>query len=368
MKTNLRFFIIITIIIVIIISTVFMYKIYNKSKTENNIISTTMFIPNQSLSVGTIVNFDTQIQDISNKIVNFKGKKVFIFANNRCGSCMYLNFPLVEWIKKFKEVDFYFFESSNQQPLIYSELKQESNFYTFVGGEYFNIFKNPATPSVFFIDENNKIVWKRTGFQISDYKEYEERIEEFSKGKYDFNDYQRNIGLGEIFPEIIYKYKDDVFLFPDDFKGEPTIIFFLFSSCKSCRNIIDLMTDNISKNEKINKVIVFADTTKETIEANLNFAVHFSLKDIEMQIKHAELYKYIDSQYILEKIKSFKNTVFIKDDFFFIPKMVGMVGGPYAFILNSEGKILSINSIGFEDPEILNKFFEGCIKILKEWR
>jgi len=38
--------------------------------------------------------------------------------------------------------------------------------------------------------------------------------------------------------------------------------------------------------------------------------------------------------------------------------MVGMVGGPYAFILNSEGKILSINSIGFEDPEILNKFLK----------
>jgi len=56
--------------------------------------------------------------------------------------------------------------------------------------------------------------------------------------------------LGEIFPEIIYKYKDDVFLFPDDFKGEPTIIFFLFSSCKSCRNIIDLMTDNIQKMKK----------------------------------------------------------------------------------------------------------------------
>ncbi len=157
--------IVITIMIIIII---FSYIIFNKRQNENNnIISATIFTPKQSVSVVDFVNLDIQNQDVSKKAVNFKNKKIFIFADNRCGSCLYITFPLVEWVKKFKGIDFYYIELSNQLPIVYLELQQEANFYTFTCDKYYKIFGNPSTPTIFLVDEYNKIIWKRTKLLIS---------------------------------------------------------------------------------------------------------------------------------------------------------------------------------------------------------
>jgi len=328
------------------------------------------FIPKQSLPVGSTIIFDREIQDVGKRGVNFDEKKLFIFADNYCGSCIYLTFPLIEWVKEFREIDFYYIEQSDKVPTIYSELMDEDNFYAFVDSDkYFhNMFKEPSTPSVFFVDKNNMVVWKRTGFLISDYREYKKRIEEFTEGKTDFEDYQRNITINQIFPGISYNNNCKVVTFPDNFKGKPALLFFIFSSCKSCKAIIESIPPSISESSEITKIIVFAGITEDTINENLNFARHFSLRDVELQVKQAEFYKYIDYQDLQKETSNFKSTYLIEDDFFSISEMIGLAGGPFVCVLNPEWKVLSINGIGFEDVKVLKTFFEGCIKLFEERR
>lgn len=357
-KLDLKKLIIKFILIILIITLI---SIYLVKKFQENIFEKSIFIPKQSLPVNELVKFDeNKIVDFSGKNIPLNSKKIFIFSNKNCGSCHYLIFPVIEWVKTVKNVLFIYIELSNQLPIIYSECKEEDNFYLILDKNFYlyNLFSKPHFPSIFFINENNKIVWKRTGFLILHYQEFTNRIKEFAEGKEIFDDYQFNINIGSPFPQIKYIYKNIMFILPDYLIGKPSLMFFINTSCDICKNIIEQLPSSISKNYNINKFIILSGASQEVKERNLEFAKKFSLKDVELQVKQSDYYKYVTLSYILEKTKEFKSTTIIEDDLYEISKRIGLIGGPYLCILDAYGKIKSINSIGFFQYKDYKNFYK----------
>lgn len=356
-----KLLLIIVFLILINIITLFFVK-----KNSKNLIDKTIFIPRQSLSVGEIVNIANKIEDFENNEIILEGKKIFIFGNKNCGSCFYITFPLIEWVKTFKDIQFLYIETSNQVPLLYSECKDERNFHLILDKDnyFYRLFGEPNFPTIFFINEENRIVWKRTGFLILHYKEYTKRIEEFIQGKEIFDDYQVNIKIGMFFPEIKYRYHNKLINLPNDFLGKPSLIFFINSSCEICKNVLEYIPSSISKNCNINKIIILSGISNEVMSENLEFAKKFSLKDVELQVRQSEFYNYINLSYLQRITKDFQCSLIIEDNFFEISKRIGLMGGPFLCILDSKGKIIFINSIGFPNIKDYKKFYKECEKII----
>lgn len=334
-------------------------------------LTSTAFVPKQSLPVGSVPVIEKQTYDINENKFVLEGRKVLIFSNKACGSCTYLTFPLIEWVREFRDVSFCYIEKSDQIPLIYAELKSDPNFHIIADrtGHFYKTFGEPSTPSIFFVDDGNRVVWKNTGFLITDYKRYEERIRDFSLGKTVVDDYQVNIAIGKPFPKITYSSKRAVTDLPTDYLGKPTLMFFLYSSSKASKDLVETLSASALANDAaINKVIIFAGITEDTVQRNLDFAERFSLKQLEYEAKEAELSRRIDLAYVLQKTKDFKSTVVIADDYFEVSSRIALVGGPFLCMLDAEGQVLSINAVKFDTPDNYINLFSECTKVLKERR
>ncbi|HPS70053.1 MAG TPA: hypothetical protein PLO19_04870 [Candidatus Cryosericum sp.] len=209
----------------------------SSNQKATSIIQSTAFVPKQSLVVGSTARLAAQAQDVRGKTVSMTGRKVLVFSDKSCGSCLYLAFPIIEWVQKFKDTGFYYIEKTDQIPLIDGELRSYQNFHIISdsNSSIFKSFGEPSTPSVFFLDADNRIVWKSTGFLMSDYVRYEQRIKEFSEGRSTFDDYQENIDIGNPFPKIAHSSNGVATELPDDFLGKPTLMFFLYASSKASK-------------------------------------------------------------------------------------------------------------------------------------
>ncbi|MCE5193503.1 MAG: hypothetical protein ABFD13_06630 [Candidatus Cryosericum sp.] len=340
-------------------------------KRPTNILTSTAFVPKQSLPVGSVAVIEKQARDINGNSIVLEGRKILIFSNKACGSCTYLTFPLIEWVREFRDVSFCYIEKSDQIPLIYAELKSDPNFHIIADrtSHLYKTFGEPSTPSVFFIDDNNRVMWKNTGFLITDYKRYGERIRDFSLGKTIFDDYQDNIEIGKPFPKITYSDKGTAMNLPTDYLGKPTLMLFVYSSSKASKDLVEtLSTSALANDAAVNKVIVFAGITEDTVQRNLDFAERFSLKQLEYEAKEAELSRQIDLLYVLQETKDFKSTAVIEDDFFEISNRIALVGGPFMCMLDAEGQVLNINAVKFDTPDKCADLFRECKKVLEERR
>jgi len=339
-------------------------------KRPTNILTSTAFVPKQSLVVGSTVSLATQVQDMRGKTVTLAGRKILVFSDKSCGSCLYLTFPIIEWVQKFKDTCFYYIEKTDQIPLIDGELQSYQNFHIISdsNSHISQSFGEPSTPSVFFLDADNKVVWKNTGCVMTDYARYEQRIKEFSEGRSTFDDYQENINVGKPFPKIAHNSNGVTVVLPDDSLGKPTLMFFLFSSSKSSKDILDDIPSSITDDAKINKVFVFAGITDETVKRNVDFAKHFALREVEFEAQQSFSSSRVDLTYVLNRTRSFKSTTVIEDDLFEISNRIALVGGPYMCILDAEGDVLSINGVRLNTPEEYADLFRECAKILEERR
>ena len=339
-------------------------------KRPTNILTSTAFVPKQSLVVGSTVSLATQVQDMRCKTVTLAGRKIFVFSDKSCGSCLYLTFPIIEWVQKFKDTCFYYIEKTDQIPLIDGELQSYQNFHIISdsNSHISQSFGEPSTPSVFFLDADNNVVWKNTVCVMTDYARYEQRIKEFSEGRSTFDDYQENINVGKPFPKIAHNSNGVTVVLPDDSLGKPTLMFFLFSSSKSSKDILDDIPSSITDDAKINKVFVFAGITDETVKRNVDFAKHFALREVEFEAQQSFSSSRVDLTYVLNRTRSFKSTTVIEDDLFEISNRIALVGGPYMCILDAEGDVLSINGVRLNTPEEYADLFRECAKILEERR
>jgi hypothetical protein len=359
-----RIAVVVSICVVLSVAVLFL----SSGKRSANILKDTAFVPKQSLAVGSTANLVNQAKDMNNKTVDLDGRKILVFSSKACGSCLYLTFPLIEWVQKFKGVSFDYIEKTDQIPLIGGELKSEPNFHVIHDSSchFFGVFGEPSTPSIFFLDADNKVVWKNTGFVMTDYKRYEQRIREFSQDRTAFDDYQENINVGEPFPKIVYNGGGTSVRLPSDFLGKPTLIFFLYSSSRASKNILDYIPPSIADDVKINKLFVFAGITDETVKRNLDFARHFFLKDVELEAEQSKLSSQIDLAYVLSKTKGFKSSTVIEDDFFEISNRIALVGGPYMCMLDTDGNVLGINGVRLDTTEEYVALFKECAETLKK--
>lgn len=187
---------------------------------------------------------------------------------------------------------------------------------------------------------------------------------DFSHNRMKFQDYQRNIISGREMPSIVYSYNKKEIIFPDDFKGKPTLIYLFMDTCKSCKSAFDQIPKSIYSNTNVNKVIIFAGSNQQTIKDALFFAQHFSMKILENEIKQNIGHEELSYSYLKDKLYNYKDTILIRDDSFKIQNMLGLPGAPFLIALNKNGEVVGVYSIASNSKEISS----AVLKILLERR
>ena len=320
-----------------------------------------------SIPVGKIVNFSQFRDEDFAKLFQSNRPKVIVFGRNECGPCFYLSFPLKEWVKKYRELEFIYIEMTNLKPN-YLHINSK-NFHLILNDpnvipNLTDLFHVRFSPTIFFLNGNNAIVWKRSGFLITDYEDLKQHLYKFSHNQLEFADYQRNITVGRRLPSIRYIYNGEKIVFPDEFKGKPTFIYLFMSTCGVCKSALDQIPNSVSNNNNINKVIIFAGFNKEAESDALHFANHFSMKLLESEIKQDAKYERLSYDYLRKKLGNFKNVVFIRDDFFKLQNMLGLPGAPFLIVLDKRGNVFGVYSIASNNKEISS----AALKILLERR
>lgn len=321
-----------------------------------------------SLPVGETVDFSSFKNKDFVKLFQNNKSKVVVFGRKECAACSYLSFPLKEWIKEYKNLDFIYIEMTGLE--IHYLDTNSKNFHLILNDpnkspNLTDLFHVKFSPTIFFLNNNNKIIWKRCGFLITDYVDLSQHLNEFAHGQVKFTDYQRNIVVGKELPSIQYIYNGKKIIIPDELKGKPTFIYLFMSTCGACKNALDQIPKSIASNNDVRKLIIFAGFNKVAENYALSFANHFSMKLLENEIKQNAGYEELSYDYLLRKtLDNYKNVVIVRDDFFRLQNMLGLPGAPFLIALDKDGKVIGVYSIASKNKEISS----AVLKILLERR
>jgi len=354
--------------IIIIIIGLIIFGVYKRNTLKtNNSASVPQFALKNSLPVGTAVNIPKLIS-INGRKVPLEKKKVFVFVSRECGSCEYVSIAIPKLAKTFNKLIWVYVEKSDEPPLIGNP--KINNLYVVRDSKVHlsSIFKSNYTPTFFLTDRNNKIVWKRRGFIAPDYYSLKDVLSAFQNNNYSLlkETYQRNIEIGKKFPEVTaYTYPDNnKIILPDNFKGKPTLIFIFQFSCKSCLIAMNAVPEDLKDSKNINKIVVFSPFSEVVNKEALSFAKEFGIKEMEASLKAPIIStKWID---VNKCFSHAKNTIIINDEDFKFQYSIGWPGASTLIVINKNGTLTHIFSLGNQQEDTLKTFYEKLYKNLSK--
>ncbi len=336
----------------------------NASQYSSNLLPEVTF--QNSLPVGSIVNLP-KLTSISGRIVPNTGKRVFLFVSRTCGSCEYISLAIPELAKTFSKLTWVYVEKSSEPPIIGTSKLE--NLYIVKNGDtnLSSLFESKYTPTFFFIDNDNKIVWKRRGFIPPDYYTLKDILAAFNSNNYELlnKTYQRNLAIGKKFPSIIaYTYPDDKkIVIPNNFIGKSVLIFILHYSCSTCSDVINALPQNLKNSNDVIKIIVFSPFSEKLNQEALRFAKEFGFTTIEKSVESPLIKTTWNDIY-----RHDHGMIYINDSQFYFQNLIGIVGSPYVILLNKNGHIEHIYSPNFYSKDQLKNFYASLYKLIKNER
>lgn len=308
-----------------------------------------------AIEVGELLPFDSLIDMEGEKLELSLKKSVLVVGSPNCPNCENLAFPLVEWARTHRELQFIFLSKGGEErdsfPRAFFAEDQIPSLRLVLdpNRQISESLKAYRVALILFIAEG-RVVLKRVVFSTSEWKELGLALEGFVKSD-DLTEYLTyELRKGEKPPTITLSGRR---LF-EEFSRKETLLFFLYGTSPISKEFLKNFLFSSRGIRDFRLIVVFVPFNEEASLKAIEFAQHFGLRELELGLKRSIVKK--DAFFSFEEArvmteKEGKGVLILKDVEGLLDKRWSILVNPILLWFGTEGNLRHLIPYTMTKPE-----------------